>query len=53
MVGDRHHDAEGAAVFGIPTVGVLWGYGSRDELEQAGAETVVSDMAEMVEVLLK
>ncbi len=52
MVGDRHHDVQGAAVFGIPTVGVLWGYGSRDELEIAGAETVVSDMAEMVRILL-
>ncbi len=52
MVGDRHHDVQGAAVFGIPAIGVLWGYGSRDELEQAGAETVVSDMAEMVRILL-
>lgn len=53
MIGDRHHDAEGAAVFGIPTVGVLWGYGSRDELEQAGAERIVSSVSEMNEVLLK
>lgn len=52
MVGDRHHDVQGAAVFGIPTVGVLWGYGSRDELEQAGAECTADDMAEMVRILL-
>ena len=53
MVGDRHHDAEGAAVFGIPTVGVLWGYGSREELEQAGAESIVSDLPDLVRTLLK
>ena len=53
MVGDRHHDVQGAAVFGIPTLGVLWGYGSRDELNDAGAGTVVADMSEMVQVLLK
>lgn len=53
MVGDRHHDVQGAAVFGIPTVGVLWGYGSREELTDAGAETVVSDLAEMTAYLLK
>ena len=53
MVGDRHHDVQGAAVLGIPTVGVLWGYGSRAELEDAGAETIAADMDEMVKVLLK
>ena len=41
MVGDREHDVYGAAHFGIPTIGVLWGYGSRQELAQAGAMTVV------------
>lgn len=53
MVGDRHHDAEGAEVFGIPTVGVLWGYGSREELELAGAKAIVSDIPEMIRTLLK
>ena len=37
MVGDREHDVLGAARFGIDTIGVLYGYGSREELEQAGA----------------
>lgn len=36
MVGDRRHDAEGARANGVPTVGVLWGYGDRDELQSAG-----------------
>lgn len=37
MVGDRKHDVHGAAAHDIPTVGVLWGYGSADELTTAGA----------------
>lgn len=33
MIGDRMHDMEGAAAAGLCAVGVLWGYGSRRELE--------------------
>src|SRR6266540_4152127 len=36
IVGDREHDVRAAARHGIPTVGVLWGYGSRAELGGAG-----------------
>ena len=53
MVGDRHHDVHGAAKFGIPTVGVLWGYGSQDELTDAGAVQTVSDVAQMTAVLMQ
>ncbi|MBQ8333763.1 MAG: HAD family hydrolase [Clostridia bacterium] len=53
MVGDRHHDVEGAAKFGIPTVGVLWGYGSRDELTDAGAAWLAADVGEMVRGLMR
>jgi phosphoglycolate phosphatase len=35
MVGDRSHDVEGAARFGIPTVLVTWGYGALDEHRSA------------------
>lgn len=43
MVGDRCYDVTGAAEFGIPAVGVLFGYGTKAELEEAGAaETAVS-----------
>lgn len=37
MVGDREHDVLGAAKFGIDTIGVLYGYGSKEELAEAGA----------------
>lgn len=37
MVGDRCYDVTGAAKCGLPCIGVLYGYGSRDELCAAGA----------------
>ncbi len=40
MIGDRHHDIAGAKENGLRTVGVLWGYGSRQELEDAGADAL-------------
>ena len=47
MVGDREHDVLGAARCGIRTLGVLYGYGSREELLTAGAVAV----AETVEAV--
>jgi phosphoglycolate phosphatase len=41
MVGDRMHDMLGAHANGMRAIGVLWGYGSRAELEAAGADKVV------------
>mgnify|MGYP002513769392 FL=1 len=38
MVGDRMFDLEGAAEFGMDAVGVLYGFGSREELEALQAE---------------
>ncbi|MBO7121673.1 MAG: HAD hydrolase-like protein [Treponema sp.] len=38
MIGDRKFDIEGAKGAGIASVGVLYGYGSREELEAAGAD---------------
>ena len=37
MIGDRKHDIIGAKENGIDSIGVLYGYGSRDELIQSGA----------------
>ena len=42
MVGDRLHDIHGAHANNMRAIGVLWGYGSRAELEQAGADTLIS-----------
>lgn len=40
MIGDRRHDIAGARRHGMKSIGVLWGYGSRDELTQAGASAL-------------
>ncbi|HEX7112372.1 MAG TPA: HAD hydrolase-like protein [Mizugakiibacter sp.] len=43
MIGDRHFDIEGARANGVTGIGVLWGFGSREELEQAGADALAHD----------
>lgn len=35
MVGDRHHDIDGATANGVSSIGVLYGYGTLDELHRA------------------
>ena len=46
------HDVEGAVALNIRTVGVTFGYGSRSELEQAGAWRIVDTMEELTDILL-
>lgn len=53
MVGDRRHDVEAAKAHDIDSIGVLWGYGDRDELEKEGATYIVADAAELREILLR
>jgi phosphoglycolate phosphatase len=48
MVGDRSHDVLGAHSNGLRAIGVLWGYGSRDELAAAGADALVATPGELV-----
>jgi phosphoglycolate phosphatase len=50
MVGDREHDIFGAHENAIPCAGVLWGYGSQEEFAAAGAEYIVKDCAELLEL---
>lgn len=52
MIGDRRHDIEGGAKCGLSTVGVLWGFGSREELETAGAERIAPDIPTLTEIIL-
>jgi phosphoglycolate phosphatase len=47
MIGDRHYDVEGASKVGIKTIGVTYGYGSREELEKCGAFIVVDSAKEI------
>lgn len=50
MVGDRYHDIAGALHNHIVPVGVLWGYGSVEELQQAGAEHFLYDPSELAQM---
>jgi phosphoglycolate phosphatase len=52
MIGDRSFDVIGARNNNVRAIGVLWGYGSKAELEQAGAERICSHPAELTDHLL-
>lgn len=51
MIGDREHDVFGAESLGIDCVGVLYGFGSREELEKAGAKYVISRPEDLINIL--
>ena len=48
MVGDRADDVIGARANGIDCAGVLWGFGTREELERAGALTVLNETTDIL-----
>lgn len=52
MIGDRSYDVFGAHEVGIPAVGVLYGYGSREELLAAGADALAEDLPALHNLLL-
>ena len=51
MVGDRKHDVIGARENGLSCIGVLYGYGSRAELTEAGASALAADLSELSALL--
>lgn len=53
MIGDRFYDIEGAKAVGTYSAGVLYGGSSREELEKAGADYLVSKPSEIVKIILK
>ena len=52
MVGDRHHDIDAGRECGVQTIGVLWGFGSRSELERAGAHHLAGSPDQLAELLI-
>ncbi|MFM0589115.1 HAD family hydrolase [Streptococcus suis] len=52
MIGDREHDIEGARMHQLPAIGVLYGYGSKQEFEKAGATMIVETVQDLKKVLL-
>ena len=51
MIGDRSHDMVGAKNNGMKGIGVLYGYGSRDELLEAGAHHVCATPAAILDCI--
>lgn len=53
MIGDRKHDIIGAEKTGLDSIGVLYGYGSREELETAGATFIAENVTDIVKLIMK
>ena len=53
MIGDREHDIIGACKCGLDSIGVLFGYGSRKELEDCGAGQIVDSVSMLEEILCR
>lgn len=51
MVGDTAYDVIGAKAHGIPTVGVAWGYGLVEDMQNAGAAAIAETPEELIEIL--
>lgn len=47
MVGDRRHDIIGAVNNDVDSIGILFGYGSKEELKEAGASYIVKDFSDL------
>ncbi|MBR5301735.1 MAG: dTMP kinase [Clostridia bacterium] len=52
MIGDRCYDVDGGRENGIDTIGVCYGYGTREELEAAGATYIAETVEELTDILL-
>lgn len=52
MVGDRKFDVIGAAKCGLKCMGVLYGFGDREELEQAGAAYIAETVEDMARIIV-
>ncbi|MCL2747638.1 MAG: HAD hydrolase-like protein [Oscillospiraceae bacterium] len=51
MIGDSRFDIRGAKAVGLDTVGVLYGFGTREELEESGADIIVESVADLSRLL--
>lgn len=51
MVGDRFYDIEGGNTVGIHTLGVSYGCGGFDELKNAGATYIISDIVNLIPIV--
>lgn len=51
MVGDTKYDILGAKAHGIPAIGVGWGYGKVEEMEEAGAVGIADSMEQLLRLI--
>ncbi len=51
MIGDKMHDILGAKENELASIGVLFGYGSRDELENAGADFIAETVDDIIKFI--
>ncbi len=51
MVGDRNYDILGAKENGLDSVGVLFGFGDKEELTEAGATYIVDSVEEILPII--
>ena len=49
MIGDREHDVIGAHKNGLDCLGILYGFGSREEFEKAGADYIRENVEDILE----
>lgn len=50
MIGDREHDIIGAKKNGLMACGILYGYGSREELKAAGADFIFENVMDLLKL---
>ena len=53
MIGDRKHDILGAKKVGLKSCGVLFGYGSLEELQTAGADFIAENVSRLDKICLQ
>ena len=51
MVGDTKFDVLGAKAHGIPCIGVNWGYGTVEDMQEAGAAAIAESMEDLYKYL--
>ncbi len=51
MIGDREHDIIGAKEAKVRCVGVLYGYGTKEELKEAGADYIALNPADILDII--
>ena len=53
MVGDTKFDVLGAKIHGIPCIGVNWGYGTAEDMQEAGVAAIVNTMEDLFQHLIR